>query len=54
MYTVGGSHAPEDERSGENDKACAEGPETLLGFYDPIVAAGEFNGEPVAEGAGKY
>lgn len=53
MYTVGGSHAPEDERSGEDDKACAEGPETLFGFYDAIVAAGELNCEPVAEVAGE-
>lgn len=53
MHTVGGSHAPEDERSGENDEAGAEGPETLFGFHDAIVAAGELDGEPVAEVAGK-
>jgi hypothetical protein len=41
MDVVRGSYTPEDERARDEDEGCGEEPETVFGFQDAFVAAGE-------------
>lgn len=53
MHILGGSDAPENQGTWEDEEASCEGPETLFGFHYAVVAAGELYNEPVAEAAGE-
>lgn len=46
------SYAPEDQRAGDEDERGGEEPETVLGFQDAFVAAGEIEDYAVANCAG--
>lgn len=48
---VRGADAPEYQPEGDEGDRGQQDPEPVLGFHDAVVALGEFDQEPVAEGA---
>jgi hypothetical protein len=53
MNAVRCADTPQEERTRDKDQTEAKRPETVLGLHDSSISSGEFNGQPIAEPAGK-
>lgn len=46
---VGSTHAPQEQRSWNQDQARSERPEPMLGLHDAAIATSQLDSQPVAE-----